>query len=219
MAQINYKKILDKKGFILVDTQEPISEDIKKEFFKLKNDNYLNNTKWIFRKRSFAEGSIVKSKLTWTKKNTFFQPKKINKFVGGVIRKFPMLSRPLKKFIENLLNNFFLKQDLFSSKFKIGAHAIRIVCNKKNKGYPVPEGFHTDGVNYVAIVPINFDKCKGGISYLKNSKNNKIVLKKKLDKKILLFNDNKLLHYATPININQGTLGFRDIFVITFVKR
>ncbi len=219
MAKNNYKKILENKSFILVNFLNPLDEKSLKEFDKLRNDKYLNNSKWVYRKRSFAQGILSKKKVIWSKNYNFFQSKKINKFAGGIKRKFPKMSSLLKNSVDKILKDFFSNQNLLKRKFYFGAHAIRILCNKKNKGYPVPEGFHTDGVDFVAIVPINFMKSKGGVSYLKDSKKNKIVFKKKLHNKILIFNDRKLLHYATPISITQGNLGFRDIFVFTFLKK
>ena len=219
MAQLDYQKIIKKKGFVLIDFSDDQFINIKKEFFKLKDDKYLNSSKWIYRKRAFAEGIIKNRNLIWNKNNLFFQSKKINKFAGGISRKFPKLSELLKKNVEKFLIDKFSSRQMFKKKFKIGVHAIRIICKKNNRGFPVPEGFHTDGVDFVVIVPINSSNCVGGVSYLKSSKTKKIVLKKKLTKNMLLFNDRKLLHYATPISLKNGKLGFRDIIVFTFLRK
>jgi hypothetical protein len=217
MVETYKKKIENKITFIIKSLELVKLNDIKPEFDNLKDDKYLKNPNWIFRKRSFGQGIVNKKRIFWHKKTNFFQPKKINNYAGGIKRNFPKISLKLKKFSEKIvLKNIFDKK-ILQSNFNFGVHAIRIICNKYNRGFPVPEGFHTDGVNFVAIIPINQKNCVGGTSYLKEQKSKKIVLKKKILKgNFLFFNDTKFLHYATPITHKKGKFGFRDMLVITF---
>ena len=104
-----------------------------------------------------------------------------------------------------------------SKKIFLGAHAIRIICNNENLGYPVPEGFHHDGFDYVSIISVNKLGINGGKSYLKNAKSKKIVFQKAMQKnEVLFFNDKRLMHYASPIKLIKGKIGFRDVIVLTF---
>ena len=218
MVKINKKKIENKINFFVRNLKSKNFNLIIPEFKKLKNDKYLNNPKWIFRKRSFAQGKIKSGKVLWNNRTTFFQSKKINKYAGGITRKFPKMSLKLKNFAKKIIIENLINKKVLVSNFNFGVHAIRIICNKYNKGYPVPEGFHTDGVNLVAIVPINQKNCLGGVSYLKSQISKKIVLKNKIiNGKFLFFNDTKFLHYATPITHKEGDIGFRDMLVITFL--
>lgn len=214
----NYKKKIESKIEFVIKSLKPINlNDIKSEFEKLKNDKYLKSPKWIFRKRSFGQGTVKRGKIFWHSNKIFFQSKKINKYAGGIKRIFPKISLKLKNFTKKTILENIIRKNILLSDFNFGVHAIRIICNKYNKGFPVPEGFHTDGVNFVAIIPINQKNCVGGISYLKEQETKKIVLKKKiLNGKFLFFNDTKFLHYATPISHKKGKIGFRDMLVITF---
>ena len=219
MVETYFKKKINKKNYLVFNFSYSKNRKLKSEFNKLVDDNYLKNTKWIFRKRSFAKGIINNNNLNWSKGSIFFQSKKINKYAGGIKRKFPNMSTKLKKYVKEIIDEYFLRSKIITKGMYFGVHAIRIVCNKKNKGFPVPEGFHTDGVDRVAIIPVAKKFSNGGISYLKNAKNSKIVFRGKLENKILFFNDRKLLHYATPISLTSGNLGYRDILVFTFLKK
>jgi hypothetical protein len=219
MVKINKKKIENKINFFIQNLHSKNFQIIDSEFKKLKDDKFLKNSSWVFRKRSFAQGKINKGKVLWNKSTVFFQTKKINSYAGGIARKFPKMSAKLKKFTEKMvIENLIIKKILLSN-FDFGAHAIRIICNKNNKGFPVPEGFHTDGVDFVAIIPVNQKNCTGGTSYLKSSKTKKIILRNKITNgKFLFFNDTKFLHYASPIIHQKGKIGFRDMLILTFIS-
>lgn len=205
-----------KKNFTNFKLNKKINKEILKKFDDLKNDKFLKS-KWIFRKRSFAKAKILKSKIIWQKQTSFFQAKKNNKYIGGVKRNFYPMSKEIRRYIEEIILNFFEKNLISSNKIFLGAHAIRIVCNKRNYGYPVPEGFHHDGFDYVSIISVNKSEIKGGKSYLKNAKSNKIVFEKTMkNNEVLFFNDKKLMHYASPIKLVKGRIGFRDVIVLTF---
>lgn len=219
MAKTNTKENINKYNYLTINYSTTKNIKVESEFNKLLEDKYLKSSKWKFRKRSFGKGIIFQNKLRWKKGSTFYQSKKINSYAGGIKRKFPEMSLKLKKFVKNIIEKNIIQNKLLNKKMYFGAHAIRIICNKKNKGFPVPEGFHTDGVDKVAIVPIAKKNSRGGISYLKDSKNDKIIFKGRVEKKILFFNDRKLLHYASPISLSSGKIGYRDILVITFIKK
>jgi|TARA_B110001450_G_C17532443_1_gene445187 hypothetical protein len=219
MVKINSKKIENKISFFVQNLNSMNFQFIESEFKKLKDDKFLKNSSWVFRKRSFAQGKINKEKLLWNKSTVFFQSKKINTYVGGITRRFPKMSVKLKKFSEKIIIENLINKKILLSNFNFGVHAIRIICNKDNKGFPVPEGFHTDGVDFVAIIPVNQKNCTGGTSYLKSSITKKITLRNKISNgKFLFFNDKKFLHYASPIKHQKGKIGFRDMLVLTFIS-
>ncbi len=205
-----------KKNFTIFELKNKINKESLKKFDDLKNDKFLKG-KWIFRKRSYAKAKIVKSKIIWQRGTSFFQSKKNNKYIGGVNRNFYPMNIKIRQCVEEIIFNIFEKSLISSNKIFIGAHAIRIICNKKNHGYPVPEGFHHDGFDYVSIISVNKLGIKGGKSYLKNAKSKKIVFEKAMKKnEVLFFNDKKLMHYASPIKLVNGRVGYRDVIVLTF---
>ena len=212
-------KIINKKVFFSFNLKKKFSSQMKKSFNFLKDDTYLKSRDWIFRKRSYGRGKIIKSKIIWSKQTNFFQKKKNNKYVGGIKRKFAAMKPVIKKEVEIIILNL-KEKNLIGKDIKFfGAHAIRIICDKNNLGYPVPEGYHHDGFDFVSIIAVNRSNILGGKSYLKNATSKKIVFTKSLkNNQALFFNDKKLLHYATPIKLTKGRLGFRDMIVLTFSK-
>ncbi len=212
-------KKISNKVFWFFNLKKNFSLKMKKSFNFLKNDTYLKPRDWIFRRRSYGRGKIFKSKIIWSKQTNFFQKKKNNKYVGGIKRKFAPMRIIIKREVEKIIFSF-KEKNLISDDIKFfGAHAIRIVCNKDNLGYPVPEGYHHDGFDFVSVIAVNRSNILGGKSYLKSAFTKKIVLAKSLkNNQALFFNDKKLLHYATPIKLTKGKLGFRDMIVLTFSK-
>ena len=93
------------KYFKITKLNLKINSKIKKEYFRLKKDRYSKNANWFFRKRSFAQGLVKKNKIYWKASTTFFQSKKINKYAGGIKRKFPRMSVNLKKFVEEIFSH------------------------------------------------------------------------------------------------------------------
>ncbi len=204
------------KNFAIFKLKGEINEKVKQEFYNLKNDKFLK-TKWIFRKRSYAKAKILKSKIIWLQGTKFFQSKKNNKYAGGIKRKFNPMSYKIKNCIKKITLNILERNLIKSKKLFLGAHAIRIICNKNNLGHPVPEGFHHDGFDYVALISVNKSGIVGGKSFLKNAQTKKIILRKTIKKnEVLFFNDKKFMHYANPIKLTKGRLGFRDVIVLTF---
>ncbi len=207
------------KLFKILNLENKFQTQTIQSYNFLKNDIYLKSKNWIFRKRSFAKGRIYNSKIKWLKGTNFFQNKKNNKYVGGVKRKFEPMNLKLKNNVEKIIKEFIDKK-LIDKKIRFfGAHAIRIICNKKNLGYPVPEGYHHDGFDFVSVIAVNRSNISGGKSYLKNATTRRIIFSGNLkNNQALFFNDKKLLHYATPIKLVKGKLGFRDMVVLTFSK-
>jgi hypothetical protein len=104
--------------------------------------------------------------------------------------------------------------------YEIGVHQIRIVCEGLKIGYPVPEGPHQDGFDYVAIYCINVFNAAGGVSSLyAGSKDGEMVYRGTLKAGDgLIVDDRKVFHYTSPIAASDGGFGFRDICVVTFKR-
>ena len=106
--------------------------------------------------------------------------------------------------------------------YKFGIHFLRIKCGNNFVGYPVPEGWHKDGFDFVITLNVTSANIKGGTTRLKTNMN--------LDKKddfaeflkkgeFIFFNDNKYNHYTDPITIDkEKKKSYRDTIVITVKK-
>ena len=108
---------------------------------------------------------------------------------------------------------------MFSAKKKVevGFHQLRIKCSNDFVGYPVPEGWHKDGFDFVVIINFNSENIEGGITRIKDNLINKDVFSAFLNKgDYILLNDKKYYHYTDPINITKkAKKGNRDTLVIT----
>jgi hypothetical protein len=79
-----------------------------------------------------------------------------------------------------------------------------------------PEGVHQDGYDHIAIIGINRHNIEGGelLAYLR--KDEDYFLKYDLDAgEVLMLDDSKLWHNASPIRRATAAVGYGDWFVLT----
>jgi hypothetical protein len=206
--------------FLAGSLQTKISRDVLNSYNNLEEDNYLD-AKHCYRFRAFSEINFIKKKILIKKNRFFFQKKSINHFAGDIARKFiPIDNNVLKTFIKISKELLIHLPKKFQNKSKLGLHQIRIKCTNDFVGYPVPEGWHKDRCNYVAIISINYDNIVGGTSRIRENLNDHNDVYNTFQKKnnYLLLNEKSFYHYTDPINIknkNKNKKGFRDILVIT----
>lgn len=151
-----------------------------------------------------------------------FQTRFYNNLNGGVVRDYPCFQA------EALENGVFqsllecarssvarARPDVAAWRFE--AHQFRIVASDEEKGKPVPEGIHRDGVDYVFIFMINRQNVRGGVSRVYQLDGHlmaEMKLKQSLD--FMVVNDHSVYHYVTPIHpLNSQYPAHRDVLVIT----
>ena len=192
-----------------------------KSFKKLPADVYEKSKGYYFRFRKYSRITIKnvlgKKEVVFLKNNFFFQEKKRNRYAGGKKRIFKEIDQKvLSYFVSLFLNQFY---HLFSAKKKleVGFHQLRIKCSNDFVGYPVPEGWHKDGFDFVVIINFNSENIEGGITRIKDNLINKDAFSAFLNKgDYILLNDKKFYHYTDPINITKkAKIGNRDTLVIT----
>ena len=93
--------------------------------------------------------------------------------ISGDIKKSDKI-QPIKKdvintFIHITKELIYFLPNRTQQKADVGLHQIRITCGDDYVGYPVPEGWHKDGCNYVAIITLNYDNIVGGISRIRKN--------------------------------------------------
>ena len=194
-----------------------ISKRVINSFNKLPPDTNEKSQGKYFRYRKFSRMIVSNRKFSTIGNTKFFQNKKINRYAGGKIRKFrPIDPKVLNEFAIIFKSNFLEK--ISKKRIEIGFHQLRIKCGKNYVGYPVPEGWHKDGFEYVIILNIGSKNIKGGVSRIKNEiDSDHDVFSWFLDKgEYILLNDRKFFHYTDPINVaNNKSEGSRDTLVIT----
>ena len=189
-------------------------------FSTLSNDRYIKH-KYCFRKRAFAKG-IVDNNLNIQESDDteFCQDERINKYLGGIKRIYPKATTHCINYAISLLsaNSNMCRAIVFKGINKIGIHQIRITAQDTNEGYPVPEGHHQDGVEFVIIVPIQSYNIVGGIHSIRHgSQDGPEILDRPVSpSEALILNDRHVFHYASPVFAKYSALeGYRDSIVIT----
>jgi hypothetical protein len=191
---------------------------IQKSFEKLPLDPFIVFSVKNFRSRRFSRLIFNKNKFKNNSNTIFLQREKNNRLVGGLERKFkPIEENIKKKFQQVIIENFdFL---INNKKIEIGLHQIRITCGKNYVGYPVPEGWHRDGFDFISIINFKSSNIEGGITRIRDSitQNSDSYSCFLQSEEFLFLNDKKFFHYTDPINvINEKFIGFRDNLVLTF---
>ena len=194
-----------------------ISKLIINSFNRLPADINEKSQGRYFRYRKFSRLILFNKKFLPVKDTNFYQKRKINRFAGGKVRKFKAIDSKVLNGFAHIFEKNFLKK-ITMKKMEIGFHQLRIKCGKNFVGYPVPEGWHKDGFDYVIILNIGSKNIKGGVSRIKNKIDNdhdafSWFLKKG---EYILVNDRKFFHYTDPINVMDNKLeGSRDTLVVT----
>ena len=194
-----------------------IQKTVIDSFNKLPPDTNEKSQGKYFRYRKFSRMIFEKNNFSLLSDTNFFQNKKTNRYAGGKVRKFkPINTKVLNEFAKIFKHNFLEKMP--NRKIEVGFHQLRIKCGKNFVGYPVPEGWHKDGFEFVIILNIGSKNIKGGVSRIKNEIDiDHDVFSWFLKKgEYILLNDRKFFHYTDPINVmNNKTEGSRDTLVIT----
>jgi len=193
---------------------------IKNSFNSLPEDEYLKFVNRNFRNRRFSKIIHFKNKFFFTQNTIFKQNKIQNRYLGGIRRKYqPIKTNIIKKINIFIKDNFNFLID--KKKIELGYHQIRITCGEDYVGYPVPEGWHKDGFDYVALINFASKNILGGISRIRNE----IGKKDDVDNyscflnsgEFLFFSDKEFYHFTDPIIVNSGKKkGYRDTIVVTF---
>ena len=193
---------------------------IRSSFKNLPEDKYLKFADKNFRNRRLAK-ILFKNNKFYNIDNTDFKQNKVqNRYLGGVNRNFQPINTRIVNKINKIVKENFIKIINFK-KIKFGYHQIRITCGENYVGYPVPEGWHKDGFDFVALINISSKNIQGGISRIRNSiKENKDVDNYSCflnSGEFLFFSDKDFFHFTDPIIVsNNKKFGYRDTIVITF---
>ncbi len=215
------KKIKELLAYDYLNKEES-SEDVKNSFNYLPDDSYLKH-KYTFRKRAFTKCELNGGfELSILKNSIFEQDIRINKYAGGITRDYEPVDL---KIVDYVTNFFIVNKDYFSDLkelTQIGIHQIRITAINDNEGFPVPEGYHQDGVDYVIIIPINSFLICGGINSIRyGSQDGPEIMNKKIKQNnALILNDKRVFHYASPIYAQYKNIeGYRDSIIVTIQEK
>lgn len=195
-------------------------DKIKYSFKDLPADKYLKFADKNFRNRRIAKVILKNDKFYNIDNTNFKQNKTQNRYLGGVNRNFEPINTKIINEINKIVKENFIKI-INAKKIQFGYHQIRITCGENYVGYPVPEGWHKDGFDFVALINISSKNIQGGISRIRNSiKENNDVDNYSCflnSGEYLFFSDKDFFHFTDPIIVlGDKKFGYRDTLVITF---
>lgn len=188
----------------------------------LVKDEYMGDRGGYRFRRYAVFQSNLKGRVELLDDQRHFQTEFYNHLNGGVVREYPC-------FTDEVLSNGVFKSLLESAQSSVArarpdidswrfeAHQFRIVASETEKGKPVPEGIHRDGVDYVFVFMVDRVNVRGGVSrvyHLDGHLMAELKLKHSLD--FMVVNDHAVYHYVTPVHARDTTKpAYRDVLVIT----
>lgn len=189
---------------------------------ELVKDEYMGD-KGSYRYRRYAVFSAEREgQLELLDEQRHYQTRFYNTLNGGVFREYPCFQEATldNTVFQSLLNT--ARASVIEAKpqveqWRFEAHQFRILANEAEKGKPVPEGIHRDGVDYVFIFLIDRENVRGGVSRVYKPDGHlmaEMKLKTPLD--FMVVNDHAVYHYVTPVHPrNSDQPAHRDVLVIT----
>lgn len=92
----------------------------------------------------------------------------------------------------------------------------RITCRPGRPGEPAVEGFHRDGIHYLAILCVSRESVLGGETQLSRDGGRTLDLRRTLSPgEMLVLDDRRWLHYTTPVALAGGAAGHRDVLLLS----
>lgn len=197
-----------------------LETELLKTFWDLPCDPYMRGGD-NYRYRAFGRGVLERGGIDWVNDTNFFQSEDLNSYQGGVGRHFAPLSKVVKQCIPCLISYMpEVKRLIGECKCDLGCHQIRITSSTNKIGKPAPEGFHKDGFDYVAIVSVDKNNLCGGVTLVKDEEGGELVYESELEQRSYVFlDDRRCLHYTSPVVGKVPGVGYRDVFVFTFLLK
>jgi hypothetical protein len=203
--------------FLSTQTTLLQEELLKGSFENLHLDLYLKSDSRKRRFSTFLWQPNAKL-LTQLAHQVFSQSQEYNHLVGGKSRDFAELESTVAKSdgLQQLVSEFTRSCGLTREAVEVGVHQIRISCSPNAWGQPAPEGVHQDGFEFIGIYCVARENVKGGVTMLYRSKGSKPFFQTTLNPgELLVFNDEQLFHFTSPIKSLTEEGGHRDVFILT----
>ena len=192
------------------------AEDLSQSFGNLPETEHLDGK---YRLRRYSVISCNEESCDKLKDQTFFQSEELNKFQGGMVRKFA----PIEDSVINSnglleIYNRFREIAGFPLGQKVDVHQMRVITQEEETQVS-PEGVHQDGYDYICIVGINRHNITGGHFLGYGNKDEEPFLSLPLEAgTMVVVNDRQLWHNASTIKSRYPIgheAGFLDSFILT----
>lgn len=233
MATTITSAALSEQGYDFVDGSEVLSlvdpEGANwKEFADFWNDMgedpYLQGD-YMFRNRRFGQLGLVPSEgRIWLREHAaFFQPVEVNKYAGGIERRFDPLTEEIvthpvfSGLITSAYAQFGIEPEFADAEWHVDINMFRLKVDTNRITEPTPEGIHRDGYPFGVIHVVNRHQVEGGVSHVYTN-DEQLLNVRKLEPPMdsLYAWDNRVKHFATPLFATTPAEGYRDILGYVF---
>ncbi|HGZ7314316.1 TPA: 2OG-Fe dioxygenase family protein [Vibrio parahaemolyticus] len=132
------------------------------------------------------------------------------------VRHYPEIPLNYHNELLNEIINKFMGICGISKEKEVLVQAHRITSSGSQESFPVVEGPHQDGMEYVGIMCISRHNIEGGISQVLTDREN-VVFEHILEPgEMLTIDDSEYFHYTTPTKCkNDNEFGYRDILIFS----
>jgi len=192
------------------------AEDLSQSFNNLPETEHLDGK---YRLRRYSTIGCTEEGCDSLGDQSFFQSEDLNKFQGGMVRKFEPIEDSVIK-SRGLLEVYNRFRDIagFPLGQKVDVHQMRIITQEEETQVS-PEGIHQDGYDYICIVGINRHNITGGHFLGYGNKDEEPFLSLPLEAgTMVVVNDRQLWHNASTIKSRYPIgheAGFLDSFILT----
>lgn len=192
---------------------------LRREFPSLQRDPYVDSGfryKHIARFKYDRERGFRKLPQT-----PLYQSANYNPTHGDIYREYPEIVPKTPIVLLQTLQAFTKVADVPSGETILIQYQ-RITCDPDKTGLPAVEGWHQDDVTKVGVICVDRHNIKGGETHIKSSNANYSAADSVLSFELLpgymvLFEDDKVMHYVTPISSADGTNpGYRDVVLLSY---
>lgn len=206
---------LNPDGFFVLE-RIPISQHLRQSFVDLPPDPYCPGR---FRRFSQFQMRAARSggwDLRLLPSRPLIQPKRNNGYIGGVRRFLEPLVADILTLVEHIAHELELDHD--AGTWQLDAHQWRTLIERENTVLSVPEGIHSDGHLFGAVIVVERHNIRGGLTslYYPTEPPHRFFETLLSDEQGLLFDDSRLLHFTSELQREQSGTAYRDIFVLDF---
>lgn len=176
------------------------------------------------RYRAYSAFNLSENKLTELAVQGYMQSKAYNEADGDKLRTFQPIEPAIRR--SNFIRQIIEKDAAivkatgivsFDGAVKLGLHQVRYQPANAIPSYSSPPWLHKDDEPAVFVHLVNLSaNLTGGDSVLAVSGREFQRVLKLLHPFDTLFLTHKLFHAVTPVGIDAGAVGFRDILIVTF---
>jgi hypothetical protein len=189
---------------------------LRRAFDEIPSDPYFDKANGE-RCKSIARFRVWDERVERQPHGPLYQSQRHNPVHGGIVRHYEELPADVaaSPSIRAILTTFARRAGL-DGRQEILLQLQRIRC-LGDRALPAVEGWHQDGTQMLGILVISRTNVTGGVSMLSLDRGRDVTFERVLRAgEMVLFDDERLWHYATPVEpVDPSAPSHRDIVILT----